>query len=105
MMIVMPELSQQSTDATTTNSSLVSHSSFLDELLRDHTITQEQYDSIKSKSTAEGKSADEILISQGILSEEKIAEIKAKQLNIPFISLTSTSFSPQALSYLSRPVV
>jgi len=101
----MPDLVQQSTEGINTNASLSSQNSFLDELLHDHTITQEQYTDIQAKSTAQGISPDEILVSQGILSEEKIAEIKAKRLNIPFISLTSTSFSPQALSYLSRPVV
>ena len=92
----MPDLSQQS---------LSFQVSILDELLRDHSISLEQYDAIKVKSAAEGKSPDELLATQGILSEEKIAEVKAKQLNIPFISLTSTSFSPQALSFLSRAVV
>ncbi len=106
MIKAMPELSQQFPNGTQISHNALSfHVSFLDELLRDHSISQEQYDDIKAKSRAEGKSPDELLVSQGVLSEEKIAELKAKQLNIPFISLTSTSFSPQALSFLSRAVV
>jgi type IV pilus assembly protein PilB len=40
-----------------------------------------------------------------IVKEDKLAEAKALQMGIPFISLESTSFSPQALGFVPRAVV
>ncbi|HUD44693.1 MAG TPA: GspE/PulE family protein [Patescibacteria group bacterium] len=83
----------------------MSSNSILEVLLSEHLINQSQYDDIKMRSTQLVKSPEELLISLGILSEEKITEARAKQLGVPFVTLNSESFSPQALSFLSRVVV
>lgn len=77
----------------------------LDTLLIDHAISQAQYDDIKVKNTTTSQSVEELLLSLKYVSEDKIAEAKAKILGIPFISLGTTSFSPQAISMLPRAVV
>ncbi len=87
----LPELSERKT--------------LLDVLLEDNLITKEQYADIKVKSASQGVSSVSILESMGIVDEEKLAEAKAKLLGVPFIPLETTSFSPQAISYIPKAVV
>lgn len=79
--------------------------SIVDELFLDHVINEEQYNEIKVKSALIGTSRESILDSMHIVNEEEYAKARAKLLNIPFISLNTTSFSPQALSFLPQAVV
>ncbi|MBI2032898.1 MAG: Flp pilus assembly complex ATPase component TadA [Candidatus Levybacteria bacterium] len=88
------------TSAVTTGTQTVA-----DILLSEHTLTPEQYQDIKVKSASEGRSPDELLEKMNVVPEEKFAEAKAKLLGIPYISLDTASFSPYALSLLSRAVV
>ena len=76
----------------------------LDTLLSENVVTQQQYDDIKVKSATSGSTIEDTLISLHIVDDGRIAEAKAKQLGIPFISLATTAFSPEALSFVSRPV-
>jgi len=39
-----------------------------------------------------------------MINEEKLSEAKAKLLDIPYISLDTTSFSPQAINLVPRAV-
>lgn len=87
--------------AATTSADLV----LLDTLLTDHVISQAQYDEIKMKSTTANQTYEELLKSSGYAPEAKLAETKARILGIPFVSLVTTSFSPQAISLLPRAVV
>ncbi|KKQ28343.1 MAG: type II secretion system protein E [Candidatus Levybacteria bacterium GW2011_GWA2_37_36] len=84
---------------------LPEHKTLTDVLLEDGLITKEQYDDIKVKSTSQGVSSAIILESMGIIDEKKLAEEKAKLLGVPFISLETTSFSPQAISFIPKTVV
>jgi type II secretory ATPase GspE/PulE/Tfp pilus assembly ATPase PilB-like protein len=95
----------QTTASLPTNSDLSSDLSFLDILHSEQFLTDQQYEHIKVKSATEGQSPVEVLRSMQIVSEAKIAEAKAKLLGIPYISLQTVAFSPQALSFLSRSVV
>lgn len=78
--------------------------SLLDVLISEHLLSPTQVDEIKVKSASSGKPQEEVLSSMEIISHDKIAEIKAKLLGIPFISLASTSFSPVALNLIPRAV-
>jgi type IV pilus assembly protein PilB len=75
-----------------------------DILLSGKQITQEQYDDIKVKSASKGVSEDTIVESLNIITPDKLAEAKAKMLNIPFMTLDGASFSPQAIGYVPRAV-
>lgn len=77
----------------------------LDLLLSENLITKEQFDEIRVKSATQQKSEESVLEGLHIISEDKLSEVKAKLLGIPFVSLSNTSFSPQALSHLPRAVV
>lgn len=78
--------------------------SVVDILLADHSITQQQYDEIKVKAAAEAKTPEDVIVSMGFVSEDKLLEAKARLFGIPFIELENTSFSPQALSFIPRAV-
>lgn len=79
--------------------------SLSDALLADRLINQAQYNDIKLKAVTQGVSEDSILDSLKIVDEEKLAETKAKMLGVPYIALETTSFSPQALSFIPEAVV
>ncbi len=79
--------------------------SILDILLSEHRLSQQQYNDVKVRSVSEGVSEENILRSLNLVGEDDLAQVKAKLLGVPFISLDSTSFSPQALSLVPRAVV
>lgn len=79
--------------------------SIVDVLFRDHALTNEQYEEIKVKSALTGATREAILNAMHIVSGDDLAKARAKLLGIPFISLTTTAFSPQALSFLPQAVV
>jgi len=84
---------------------LSEHKTLLDILLLDNLITQEQYDDIKVKSASQGISSASVVESMNIVDEKKLAEEKAKLVGVPFISLETTSFAPQALNLIPKSVV
>jgi len=75
-----------------------------DILLAEHLLTQEQYNDVRVKSATQNVSDESILTTANYVTEQNMAEAKAKLLGIPFIDLESTSFSPQALAFVSRAV-
>jgi type IV pilus assembly protein PilB len=84
---------------------LPEHKTLLDILFEDKLITKEQYDDIKVKSASQGVSSSSVIETAGIVGEKKLAEEKAKLYGVPFISLETASFSPQAISLVSKAVV
>ena len=76
-----------------------------DILLSEHLINQNQYKEIKLKAATDGISEEQVIVSLGFVNEDKLSEIKANMLGVPYISLDSTSFSPQALSLIPQAVV
>lgn len=76
----------------------------LDILLSGHLLTQEQYRDIKVKSATQGVSEENALESLNLVSERDIAIARAKILGVPFVTLSSTSFSPQALGFVPASV-
>ncbi len=75
-----------------------------DILLAEHLLTQEQYNDVKVKSATQNVSDESIITAANYVTEQNMAEAKAKLLGIPYIDLASTSFSPQALAFVSRAV-
>jgi type IV pilus assembly protein PilB len=81
-----------------------SNQTLVDVLLAQKLINQEQYDDVKVKSASKGISEETTIESLNIVPAEKLAQAKAKLLNIPFIPLGTTSVSPQALGFVPRAV-
>jgi len=78
--------------------------SVLDILLSQHAIDSQQYEAVKYKSATTGQSLENALTELHFVSDEKIAQAKAQLLGIPFIALGNTAFSPEAISFIPRPV-
>ncbi|MBI2028744.1 MAG: type II/IV secretion system protein [Candidatus Levybacteria bacterium] len=76
----------------------------LDILFSSNLVTKEQYDEIKVKSASQGVSQETVIKNLNLVPAKKLAEVKAKIIGVPFISLEATSFAPQALSLISRAV-
>jgi type IV pilus assembly protein PilB len=79
--------------------------SILDILFVQQLLTKEQYEEVKVKSATHGQSVTGVLQEMNIVPEEKIAQAQAQLIGVPYLSLTTASFSPQALGFLSRAVV
>lgn len=77
----------------------------VDVLFRQGLLTKQQYDDIKLKSATSNRSSEEILEELHLVDEEKVAEAKADLLGVPYINLSTASFSPEALSFIPRAVV
>lgn len=109
-MYIMPDLGQPQTQPVQTAPQGVAHEdkavnqTVLDILLGEHAITPEQYSDITLKSIAKNASVEDILAETHAASAEKLAEAKAKLLGVPYISLTTTTFSPAAISLIPRAV-
>ncbi len=78
--------------------------SLSDILLAEHLLTQEQYNDVKVKSATQNVSDESILTSANYVTEQNLTEAKAKLLGVPYIDLTSTSFSPEAMAFVPRAV-
>ncbi len=76
----------------------------VDLLFRQGVLTKQQYDDIKVKSATTSKSAAEVLAEANIVDPEKIAEAQASLLGVPYLNLSTASFSPEALSFIPRAV-
>ena len=85
--------------------SLTDNKTLIDIMLFFNLITKEQYDDIRIKSASRGISQEAIIKDSNLVPEKKLTEIRAKMIGVPFISLETTSFAPQALSLIPRAVV
>lgn len=79
--------------------------SISDVLIAEKLINQSQYNDIKLKSATQGLSEEDIIVQSNYVTEDQLAEARAKLLGIPYINLDSTSFSPQALGLVPQAVV
>lgn len=73
-------------------------------LLEEKLITSVQYNLLKTDSVNRGVSIDKVLLESKIVSEEAYYETRAKLIGIPFVSVATLPFSPEALSFIPRAV-
>ena len=79
-------------------------STIIDILLSERLLTPAQVDEIKVKSASLGLPYEEVLKNMNVVPPAKIEEAKAKLLGIPFISLSSASFSPLVIGMIPKAV-
>ena len=77
----------------------------LDILLAGGVITQDQVSTVKAQSASTAKSPETLLVELKFATEAQVSEAKAKMLDVPFITLTNTAFSPEALNFVPQAVV
>lgn len=100
-----PTLTSQLSDEPIASPPVGDAKTVLEILLAENKITKQQYDEVKVKAALDGANPDDVLKSMQTVSEDDYVEAKAKLLNVPYVSLSTMSFSPQALSLLPRAVV
>ncbi len=73
-------------------------------LLEEKRITPEQYTQVKTDAANKSITLDQALLDTKIVSEEVYYEARSKLIGIPFVSVTTMPFSPEALALISKPV-
>lgn len=101
----LPSYNQPLVPASVVNPLEAEAKSVVDLLYAEKLLTKTQYEEVKVKSMSAGKSPTEILQEMHILSDDVIIQAQAKLIGVPFVSLSTVSFSPQALGFLSQAVV
>lgn len=91
--------------ATTTNGQSSHVSKTLADILVDlNEIDHKKADQIKLEEVQTGKSQEQILVSQNLVSETALTKAKAALYNVPYINLASVPMSPEALATISQQV-
>lgn len=80
------------------------YTSLLDVLIANNHITQDQANQITVENISTGKDIELILAEKKIVSEEILTQAKATLHNTPFIKISETGISPEALTALPESV-
>lgn len=78
--------------------------SIVDVLLEERLITSEQYTKLSTEAAQRGITVEQLLLDNNLVSEEQYYEARAKLTNIPFVSVETLPFSPEALSFIPKNV-
>jgi type IV pilus assembly protein PilB len=73
-------------------------------LLDQDVLNQQLYDKVKLESLNTGKSQEEIIEEEGLVSDVEMAKAKAELYDISFVNLNETSISPEALNFVPEVV-
>ncbi|MDZ7587197.1 MAG: hypothetical protein U0946_05540, partial [Patescibacteria group bacterium] len=79
-------------------------SKLLELLWKQEKLKKEDYDRVAAEILAELSSAEDLLIKHNLVSETVIAQAKAEVLKVPYIDVSATSISPEALNLLPEAV-
>jgi len=78
--------------------------SIVDILVNKGLVSDGQYEEVRVESAKTGKRAEEIVLEQGLVSEEAFAQARAEYLNVPYKKLAEVAVSPEALGVLPEAV-
>jgi len=67
-------------------------------------LSEEKLKNIRLEQVNSGRSAKEIIIEKNLATEEEIAQAEGELWKIPFVNLAEVAFSPQALGLIPQPV-
>ncbi|MFH1671335.1 MAG: GspE/PulE family protein [Candidatus Portnoybacteria bacterium] len=67
-------------------------------------VTENQFESALKKAKQKKQSVDDILISEGVVSEEKMIRLKAYILGIPFVDLEKETIDDKILKIIPEPI-
>lgn len=81
-----------------------SEKSIADVLVSEKLITLEQLTKLKLEAARKNTVVDKLIHELQIVPEERYYEAKAKFLNVPFTSVTTLPFSPEALGFIPKSV-
>jgi type IV pilus assembly protein PilB len=67
-------------------------------------ITEEKFRECEKKAKEDKKEIDEILISEGIITQDQLIKLKAYILGIPFVNLEKEVVDPEVLKIIPEPI-
>ncbi len=67
-------------------------------------ITPEKFDECQKKAQERGMKIEDVLISEGIISEEDLRKLEAYILGIPFVNLEKETIPPEVLKIIPEPI-
>lgn len=73
-------------------------------LLASGQLSQQQYDDLSLEHINNGKSIESLIEEKNLVNEETLTQAKAKAYNVPYIKLSETGVSPQAVSVVPESV-
>lgn len=93
-----PPVKKNPSKKTTNNRSLA------DILLAKGLISEEKKNQIRVSAAREGKTEEQIVRERGIISSKELTLAKAELFHVPFVSLSETPISPEAISLVSQSI-
>ena len=93
-----------SSQQNTTLGSNAQQASVFDVLLSEQALSREDYDQLKVEAVDAKKNPEDLALERGIVSEEQIARAKSRFYNVPFVDLTRTASSPEAMDKIPESV-
>lgn len=76
----------------------------VDLLLQQNLINSDQYTQLKVEAANRNVSIDNIVLEKKLVDLEKYYEARAGLIGVPFVSMATLPFSPEALGFISKPV-
>lgn len=73
-------------------------------LVQEKLITPQQLENIKIEAAKQNTTVDKLIHDLQIVPEERYYEAQAKMLNVPFTSVATLPFSPEALGFIPKSV-
>ena len=67
-------------------------------------VTSEQFDSALKKATETNQKVGDVLVSQGLISQEDLIKLEAYILGIPFVNLEKEKVDPKVLKIIPEPI-
>jgi len=67
-------------------------------------ITEEKFKECEKKAKESKKNIDEILVSEGIITQDQLIKLKAYILGIPFVNLEKEVVDPEVLKIIPEPI-
>ena len=83
---------------------VVDQSTILGVLLANGSLSQEQVNTLQQEQLTTNKTAEKLLVEKKLVSEEVLVSAKAKVNGIPFIKISETGVSPEALDQIDESV-
>jgi type IV pilus assembly protein PilB len=99
-----PPVATPSIPPTPTISDQTNYTTILEVFLADKLLTQEQIDKLKQEFLISGRAFEDLVAEKQWLTEEQLTKAKATFNHIPFVSISETGISPEALGFIDQTV-
>ncbi|MBD3208725.1 MAG: hypothetical protein GF370_04720 [Candidatus Nealsonbacteria bacterium] len=73
-------------------------------LLDANLVTKEDFDKASEKAASTNQKVGDVLVAEGLLTEEELIKLKAYILGIPFVNLEKENIPPEVLKIIPEPI-